>query len=189
MRFPKFSKKVMVLAAAGGLAMGAAGIAAAYFTSQGTGTGSATVAGAPANFTVVVGAPSYSSLTNALQPTALITGNRSYATYTYKVTNTSDATVHLGTVTLTVTSGVTGGSVATGTACQNTWFAITTSTATSGTGSDSVVVTPDTTLKPDSDGTPTDQFSSSFTLQLVNNGTNQDGCESAHPTVKVHAAS
>ncbi|HVC14538.1 MAG TPA: hypothetical protein VND62_06735 [Acidimicrobiales bacterium] len=42
MRLPKFSKKVMAIGAAAGIAMGAAGIAAAYFPTTGSGSGTAT---------------------------------------------------------------------------------------------------------------------------------------------------
>jgi hypothetical protein len=82
MKFMQFTKKKAVaVGLAFGLAAGAGGIAAAYFTAGGSGTGSAKV-----------GSPQTFSVTQTGTPTTLLPGG--HTTYTFKVTNPATFSQH-----------------------------------------------------------------------------------------------
>lgn len=90
MRLPHFKKKFIAGALAAGLVMGAGGIAAAYFTAGGTGTGSATV-GHATRFTVSGGTV-----------TGLLPGSPKTATFT--VFNPNGFIAHFSGATASVTA-------------------------------------------------------------------------------------
>ena len=120
MRLPKFSKKVMAIGAAAGIAMGAAGIAAAYFTSTGTGTGHGSVGSST----------SWHFVSATTSTTAYPTAGQSYTTFGF--TNTShgkQAITSSGKVTPTVvTSGGfvenTSAATAVVATCKSKWFTV-----------------------------------------------------------------
>lgn len=167
-RFPKFNKKVIAVGAAAGIAMGAAGIAAAYFTSSGSGSSTATVGKASA-FTVSV-----SSCTG----TALTPGYGS-ETCAFTVANPATAgSQSFGTAGVVVTHASTGGVynkdadtglVAT---CKSTWF--------------SAVVT--TTPTPHSITGGSSATGGVVTITMpANTSVNQSSCETVHPKITVTA--
>lgn len=91
MKFMHFTKKkVVAVGLAFGLAAGAGGIAAAYFTASGSGTGSASV-----------GSPQTLSVTQTGTPTTLYPGGST--TYTFKVTNPASFSQHFSGASATIT--------------------------------------------------------------------------------------
>ncbi|MGO9855020.1 MAG: hypothetical protein ACLPYY_08270 [Acidimicrobiales bacterium] len=171
------NKKVAAIGLAAGLALGAAGIAAAYFTNTGTGTGSATVGSVTNPLTVSVSAPTG----GALLPTAIGDANATVDTVPVTVTNADEANEYLGSLTYEITPGYTHTDAAGDPACVASDFSINAATPGS-----SVTVHPDTNLGPDTDAA-TDSYSTSFTLQLVDNGANQNSCEGQTVPLTVNA--
>jgi len=141
-RLPKFSKKVMVIGAAAGITLGAAGIAAAYFTTTGTGTGHATVGSATA-FTVTSG-----TYLGTLYP------GTTKATVKFTIKNVGKGHQEATSATPSVASS--GGNIVTNTSglpvsgCSASWFHVTdglvaANLAPSGTTTDTVTVSMSTT--------------------------------------------
>jgi hypothetical protein len=95
-RLPRFKKKFVAIGLASGIAIGAGGIAAAYFTASGTGTGSASV-GSPTPFTITQFA-TFGTLGPGGTPQTL----------TFRIANTYLTKQHLSTVTASVVAAVTG---------------------------------------------------------------------------------
>jgi len=98
---------ILVLALAGGGAF-------AYFTTSGTGTGEATVSN-PSNSLEVTGVP-VSALAPGVGKTSKIT-----------IKNTSEGTVHLGSLQVSIT-----GNSQSGTGCKTSWFKVSPETTTFG---------------------------------------------------------
>lgn len=96
MRLPRFKKKFVAVALASGVALGAGGIAAAYFTASGTGTGSANV-GRPIPFTITQFA-TFGTLGPGGTPQTL----------TFRISNTYVTRQHLSTVTAKIVVAGTG---------------------------------------------------------------------------------
>lgn len=128
MKLPKITKKLVAISAAAGIAMGAAGIAAAYFTANVTGTGHAVVGTSgtlTASFTQVSPAKLYPTGTQTvtLKLTNAGTGKQHYAVtagdYSLKTTTTNHTTVKNFAASTTVVSG-----------CKASWFSFRTGTAT-----------------------------------------------------------
>ncbi len=88
MRKFKFTKKAAAIGLAAGIALGAGGIAAAYFTSSGSGTATATVTG-----------PSSVTLTGHVSLSAVTAGTVTHVAVT--VTNPNASAITLANVTIT----------------------------------------------------------------------------------------
>jgi hypothetical protein len=152
-------KRIAAVALSGAVILGAAGVAAAFFTSTGTGTGQAAV-GTASSWGVTAGAE-----TGTLLP------GSGTATIPFTITNNSTGAQAYSTVTAAVATDGSGNVTSGGTAvpgCLATWFTATagtpapvagTSIAASGTGTDTVTVT------------------------MSDSGTNQDACESVTPDI------
>jgi hypothetical protein len=167
------SKKVAAIGLAAGIALGAGGAAFAYFTTNGSGTGSASVGSTPTgvnNLAVTVAAPTGAA---KLFPTVLGDSNATVQTFAYAVKNTTEADINLSTEKITVSD--TGG-------CLGSWFSV---DGTSPTGANTQ--TNVKLLKPSSDA-PLNEYDGSFTLQLVENSGPQDACQGVTPTVTVAAS-
>ena len=115
-------KKTAAVAVTAVLALGGGGIAFAYFTAGGTGSGSAQVGSAPTNaFSMASDGP-----TNPVFP-----GNGPQS-FTIQVTNTTAQAEYVGTVHMSIRTDSESGDVMTGpgagtvvTGCLATWFTIT----------------------------------------------------------------
>jgi hypothetical protein len=164
------NKKVAAIGLAAGLVLGAAGAAFAYFTSTGSGTGSATV-GSSANWTVgETGSPSG----GPLYPDPAI-GGANVQTDTYTVTNNDTGSQYLTSVQVSVAN-------ADGTAwsSQTNPLLPACTAADFSVGSAAVGTTwTDTSLAGTytASGTPGDTASSTVTVELIDNHANQDNCE------------
>lgn len=158
MKLPKFSKKLIAIGAAAGIAMGAAGIAAAYFSATGTGTGKAAV-GTATPFTVTFKAPTGTLYPNQSQTLHYTVKNNGGGTQHYTIT-TADYTI-----THNVGGTVTGTPI--GKICKAAWFTVSTG-AHAGTlvKGQTVTLTVKLTM---SNGT--------------GSGSTQDGCEGVHPKI------
>jgi hypothetical protein len=179
------NKKVAAIGLAAGLALGAAGIAAAYFTTDGSGTGTASVGSTPTGdnnlaVSVETGSATFNGTNTALLPTSLTDTNASIETIPYTVTNTTESDIHLSQEVITVSN--TPGVAFPGT-CEGSWFSV---DGTSPTGTDTQTNT--ASLLPNSDGAPGDQYSGTLTIQLVDNSGNQNPCQGVTPTVTVSAS-
>ena len=162
MRLPKFSKKVMAIGAAVGIAMGAAGVAAAYLTSTGTGTGSLSAGG---NVSVTI--LQTGSVTN-LRP------NNGFQYVKYTFTNAAgNGNQTFGHVSLTNIT-VTGAKAANG--CKATWFTQTTSATAIGQVNNGAGFTSTTKTEPKIQENTTSPPS------------NQDSCEGAVVSFTIVAA-
>lgn len=114
MRLPQFTKKAIVVGAAAGIAVGAAGIAAAYFGIGGSGTGTATI-----------GSPSTVTITGAAVSTL---GPGAVHHVGFTADNTNSFTVDVGAVTIT---GISVTSTHSG--CLTSWFTLASATTALGT--------------------------------------------------------
>jgi len=161
-RLPKFSKKVMAIGAAAGITLGAAGIAAAYFTTTGTGTGHATVGSATA-FTVTSG-----TYLGTLYP------GTTTATVKFTIKNVgkghqevTKATPSVATKTTDIVTNTSGTKV---TGCLAGWFAVSDGLASAN-------------LAPN--GTTTD----TVTVTMHTTSVTQNKCEGAVPRIHLHVTS
>jgi len=173
---PRKSRKlIVVVAIVGGVA--AAGVAYAYFTNKGQGTASATT-GSASPFTVA----STADTAGDLVPVSTI-GTGTKDTISYTVTNPSGGTERLNTVVISV-GGSTGASPsATETnwtstsgsnpACTSASFSVGGQAVGDGAtpGSGAYTISPGVTLAPGG------VYNGTFTLQMIDNGANQDSCE------------
>ncbi len=162
------NKKVAAIGLASALALGIAGGAFAYFTNTGTGTGSATVGSTSNQFTVSVVESSVAGQDAALLPTPLGDSNATLDTENVTVTNNDEANEYLSTLVYEITPGFDVTSLG-HPDCVAADFSI--NGAAVGTP---VTVHPDQNLAALSDS---GSYSTSFTLQLVDNGADQDACE------------
>ena len=180
-------KRVLVAVTVAGLMLAGAGSAWAYFTTNGTGTGSVPVGNSSA-LTVSVGA----ATGGAMLPAAIGDSNAVVDTVPFTVLNTAEGDQSFSTLTLEVTPGYTHTDGAGDPPCTASDFSID--------GSDvgtAVTVSGLETLLPNSDGTHVtpapaangDTYYGSLTIQLVENGANQDSCEGQTIPLTVAASS
>jgi hypothetical protein len=183
----KPTKKLIVVAAiVAGLAV--AGVAYAYFTSKGQGTGSATTGTAP-SFVV----SSTADVAGDLVPNTTI-GTGTKDTIAYTVTNPSSGNERLTTVAISV-GGSTGASpnatetnwtatVGAYPACNSASFSVGGQAVGDGAtpGSGAYTVSPATTLAPGG------IYNGTFTLQMIDNGANQDSCAGATVPIFISAS-
>ena len=166
MKLPSFKKKYVAGALAAGLIMGAAGLAAAYFTATGNGTGKVQV-GHATPFTVTQNLP----LSGYLYP-------GQSETVSFNIHNTGHGIQHFSITTAQVRVDTTGGNIVTATSfaavagCKSSWF---TSHITGGGPASG-------TLNPGGNSTLT-------VIVTMNNGTggssNQDACQTKFPALSV----
>jgi len=161
-------KKFVIPAIAGIVALIGAGVAYGFFTTSGSGTGSAAI-GDASPLTVVVGTPTGGSL----YPTSFTDGNRVVDTVGYTVTNPSDGNVNLGTVVAGVTPGWSFTDAAGDPACTAADFSINGQAV----GAPAIITGSGVTLNGKTDA-PANVSTGSFTIQMVDNGANQDSCQS-----------
>ena len=161
------SKKLLVVGVAVALVIGIGGAAFAYFTTTGSGTGSAAI-GDSSPLTVSLG-----TITGGpLFPTIVADGNAVVDTVLYTVTNPGEGDVNLSTVVMEVTPGFNYVDGAGDPACTAADFSINGQAV--GTPA---VVTDLGTLNSKSD-TGNNIYTGSFTIEMVENGANQDSCQS-----------
>jgi len=176
MKFIKTHKKMAVSSLALVVALVTGGAAYAFFTSSGTGTGSARVASAsPLTVTVSPGVCNKvgpSALSPCLYPTALGDSNATWDTTAYKVTNPAEGNVGLSSVLIEVTPGFTFTDANGDPACTAADFSINGQLP----GTPDTVTPTGVTLKSASDS-PLNSYTGSFTIQMVDNGANQDSCQ------------
>jgi hypothetical protein len=164
--FRRFTKKRVVVALSVVAALAVAGGAIAYFTSSGSGTGSATV-GSSSALSVAVAAPSGGPL---------YPDGTSAETLGYTVTNNASFAQHIGSTTVTVAADSNGdikhGSTAV-TGCKASWF------TASDTGASAAPAT-----VASGGGTAT----GTVTVKMPADSTNdQDACQGASPDITVAA--
>jgi hypothetical protein len=169
------NKKVAAIGLAAGLVLGGAGAAFAYFTSTGTGNGTAT-AGSATQWNVSV---SGNNTSLDLVPGPLATAVADTESYT--ITNASTGSQNLAKAVISISS-VTPGAVAGPNLCTAADFSI----------GGNAVGTPFTqTIGVDEPGTspgPAGVYSNTVSLQLVDNGANQDQCQGAVVHLTVNAS-
>ncbi len=185
------NKKVVAIGLAAGLTLGAAGAAFAYFTSTGTGTGSATT-GTASQFTVTPTADTSGDLVpNDGILAATTPGYGVVDTIPFTVTNTSAGSETLNQIVVSVGSATgtapsqtetnwTAGTAVTGEAvCGSNDFSVGGAAVgdgtTAGSGAFTINHSVDLTLPDDLAAGAT--YTGSVTLQMVDNGLNQDLCE------------
>jgi len=156
---PHIDRKVMMLALTAGLAFGAGGVAAAYFTSSGTGTGRAEVGTTTGAFDLTTDGPA----------TSLLPGDGPEA-FDVAITNTSGADAHVGTVYEGVARYGDSGDAATQDGadipgCLAVWFSVTPSVAVD------ELVAPGATVHASDGGRPLP------TVTLSESATDQDACQ------------
>ena len=157
------SKKVVAILVSGAIALGGAGAALAYFTSSGGGTGSATV-GAAGSWTVTqVGA---ASPANSLYPDAA-PGGANIETVTYNVTNNGSGAQNLSSVTVAVDPTFSAVDANSDPACTAADFSL-------DGGTPGASATDSALAGEVAAGATTGN--STFTIELIDNGANQDSC-------------
>lgn len=155
-------RRIVIVGITGAVVLGGAGAAFAYFTASGQGTGTGSV-GSATSFNVVVGTPTG----GPLYPGA------GTETFGYTITNTGTGNQGLNTITISVAPD----SAAATAGCEASWYNLNNS------GQDQVTLNPDVDLA--ANGTNT----GSFTLQLTDVNSSQDGCENDAPVVTLVASS
>jgi hypothetical protein len=172
-KLPRIKRKFVAIGLATGLAMGAAGIAAAYFSTTGTGHGNASV-GAKGSWVISFGAVSYTT------DSAIYPGTSETVATT--VTHTGHGNAKLNALTATMTKATTPTTIvnpqvvvnSTGAAvagCQATWFSA--SITQTGVGSKY--------------GSGASQ-SETTTITLNTDTVTQDKCATVSPKFTVHAS-
>jgi hypothetical protein len=170
------SKKLLVVGVAVALVIGIGGAAFAYFTTTGSGTGSAAI-GDSSPLTVSLG-----TITGGpLFPTIVADGNAVVDTVPYTVVNPGEGNVNLTTVVMEVTPGFTYTDAAGDPACTAADFSINGQAV----GTPAVAAL-DLTLNGVSDA-PANAYTGSFTIEMVDNGANQDSCQSGSVPLTVTA--
>jgi hypothetical protein len=162
------TKKVLVVGVAVAVLLGVGGAAFAYYTSNGSGTGSAAT-GDASPLHVVLG-----TLTGGpLFPTIVADGNAVVDTVPYTVTNPGEGDVNLNTVVIEVTPGFSYVDGAGDPACTAADFSINGQAV----GTPATLTGLNKTLNGLSDA-PNNAYTGSFTIEMVENGANQDSCQS-----------
>jgi hypothetical protein len=171
------NKKVAAAGLAVGLALGAAGAAFAYFTSTGSGSGTATT-GSATNWTVAV---SGDNTSKDLVPVETI-GTGPSDTESYTVTNASAGTQYLTQAVISISS-VDNGSVSGPNNCAASDFSL---------GGNPVGNSYTQSIGVDEAGTQDSGgpgvYDGTVSLQLVDNGTDQDACQGATVHLSVSAS-
>ena len=169
----RFGRKGLALVSAAALLIAAGGAAYAYFTTTGgTGTGSAsTSSGGSVAVTVE------NDLTGDLAPAPIGDSSAVLDTISFTVTTTAQTDSHVSAVTMSIPASfsvMSGGNPA----CVASDFSINSQPVTNTvTGAATPVTqTVNVTLAPASAGAPTNRYQGTFTIQLVENGANQDSC-------------
>lgn len=170
-------RKLIVSSVLAVLLLAAAGAAYAYFTSTGQGTGTATT-GTATPFVVA----STADTAGDLVPVAAI-GSGVEDTISYTVTNSSSGSLRLSTVAISI--GTSSGTSPNTTeanwtttsgsdpACDSADFSVGGQPVGNGTTAGSGVYT----VSPDVDVAAGAAYNGTFTLQMIDNGANQDSCE------------
>jgi hypothetical protein len=161
------NKKVVAIGLAAGITLGGAGAAFAYFTSSGSGPGSASVGSSTALDITQTNVTALSGLTP----------NGVTLPVQYKIANpTGNGAQTLGTVTASIDSisGPNDTNTGVGTTCTSADFTITPSANSVGSVGDGDTFTSDTGTEP--------------TIQMKDTGLNQDGCEGAALVLTITAA-
>lgn len=156
----RFTRRRWIAALAVAVLVGS-GVAFAYFTSSGSGTGSAKV-GRSSSWTVVP-----DTATGTMLP------GSGDSTFTYTVENPSSATQHLNATSAAVDADAQGDITEDGNAvagCKASWFHAT-----------------DTSPAP-ADVAAGDSVSGSVTVTMDESGTNQDACQGSSPDITVSAS-
>ncbi len=153
-------KKIVVLVATTAVVALGSTAAFAYFTSTGTGGGSATV-GSATPWLVTV---------NSVTGGPLFPGTGS-ETVSYTVTNNGTGPANLLSVTAAINSDVNGDVPGTATGCKAVWFS-----ANGISGAPAGVLAPGGTN------------SGTFNITMLDSGTNQDVCEGTSPTFTITAS-
>jgi hypothetical protein len=169
------NKKVATIGLAAGLALGAAGAAFAFFTSTGAGDGTATT-GSATQWTVSVTGDNTSL---DLVPVPAPGGTGPSDTESYTITNASAGQQNLAQAVISISS-VDAGPVTGPNACTAGDFSL---------GGNAVGTSFTQTIGVNEAGTspgPAGVYNGSVSLQLVDNGLNQDQCQGA--TVHLHVA-
>ena len=170
------NKKVVAIGLAAGMTLGAAGAAFAYFTSTGTGNGTAT-AGSASQWNVSVTGDNTSL---NLVPVATI-GTGPSDTESYTITNTSAGQQNLAQAVVSISS-VDAGPVNGPNLCTAADFSL---------GGNAVGTSFTQTIGVNEAGTspgPAGSYTNTVSLQLVDNGQNQDQCQGAVVHLKVVAS-
>jgi hypothetical protein len=167
------SKKGIVLLATMIAVVASAVGAYAYFTTTGDGTGSATV-GTSSLFDV----SSSPATGNALVPTALGDPNAEIDTIAYAIKNMQEGNQHLSQVTVKVDPAYTNGSPA----CTAADFSI------NGAAAGATVTLPKNNNLLSLSDAPANEYDSSITIQMVENGANQDSCQNESIPLLFHAS-
>lgn len=177
MKFPRLTKKRFVGAAlAAGLAMGAGGVAFAYFSATATGAGDADVGHYTAHATVTF-------LDVGTNEAAIFPGTAGVR-LTFTVTNTGTKPFRVATATAVVTRTTTTGYVFNSTTtsghvirglpapgCYSTWFTAHVTHTTGPTSAVGATITPTTT------------HNQVVTVKMLTNGTTQNACQTVQPFV------
>ena len=152
-------KKTAAVAVTAVLALGGGGIACAYFTAGGSGSGSANVGSAPADAFSIT----------STGPTTPVLPDNEPQSFTIQVKNIKEQAEYVGTVYMSIRADTESGDVITGpgagtvvAGCEADWFTVTPSVSV-----DQPVATGDTVS---SDSTP------ALTMPVAD-GTNQDPCQ------------
>jgi hypothetical protein len=175
------NKKLLVVGVVVALILGIGGAAFAYFTTTGSGTGSAPI-GSASPLTVALGTGSFNHGATGLLPAALTDGNAVIETVPYTVTNEGEGDVGLTSVQIDVTPGFTYTDAASDPACTAADFSLNGQLP----GTPVTVTGLNLTLNGVSDA-PNNAYASSFTIQMVENGANQDSCEGGSVPLTVTA--
>jgi hypothetical protein len=183
----KSLRRIVVVATITGT-VALASAAYAYLTNTGQGTGSAAT-GAPSAFVVA----STADTAGDLVPVATI-GTGTKDTINYTVTNPSTGTERLTTVAISIGNSTGTSPSATETnwtsttgsypACNSSDFSVSGQAVGNGStaGSGAVTVSPAVTIAAGG------VYNGSFTLQMVDNGANQDSCESVTVPIFISAS-
>ena len=155
-------KKVGAAAVTAVLTLGGGGIAFAYFTSGGTGTGSAQVGSSP---------PDAFTITSTGPTTALVPGNGAQP-FVVEVANTTGQDAYVSTVFLSVATFGDSGDAATAaggdiSGCSASWFAVTPS------------VTFDEVVPAGGNVTSAGLGSAAPTIEMPGSASDQDPCQGA----------
>jgi hypothetical protein len=171
------NKKLLVVGLAAGLALGIGGAAFAYFTSSGSGTGTAQV-GTATNNIVVTGTE-----TAALVPAG--PGGTVHFTVANSATVPEQlSTIHLASISINTSSSAYTSATATQ---QGLWNACDTTVGTAATLSDPAFsmadVSPSNSDGDIAGGATAQALTATGTLFMNNTGVNQDNCENAPLTL------
>ena len=183
MKLPKITKKRFVGAAlAAGLAMGASGVAFAYFSTTATGAGdgdvatfSTTVHITFADLTANETPPVFPGTTEKLTFKLTATSGNAHKVHVYSVTAKVTSTPTTGEVFASITSSTVQTKGAAVTGCYASWFSVHVDHTTGATSAVGVTLTPGTT------------HAQVVTLKMLTTG-NQNACQGVQPFITMTAS-